>query len=87
MPTFSSSDTTAVMSYAPNGYGLYDMAGNVYEWCLDWYDYHYYDLSIQEPDNPKAPSRGFTGFCAEAAGKALKKICAVPTATEIIPAL
>src|ERR1700722_4048093 len=36
---FFSSDTTAVMSYAPNGYGLYDIVGNVYEWCYDWYGY------------------------------------------------
>ena len=55
---FFSSDTTAVMSYPPNGFGLYDMAGNVYQWCQDWYDYHYYDMSVQEPDNPKGPHQG-----------------------------
>lgn len=55
---FFSSDTTPVMSYPPNGFGIYDMAGNVYQWCQDWYDYHYYDLSVQEPGNPKGPAQG-----------------------------
>lgn len=55
---FFSSDTTAVKTYRPNGYGLYDMAGNIYEWCQDWYDYHYYDLAMQEPYAPKGPAQG-----------------------------
>lgn len=55
---FFSSDTTPVMSYGPNDYGLFDMSGNVYEWCADWYAYNYYDISSQEPDRPQGPPQG-----------------------------
>jgi formylglycine-generating enzyme required for sulfatase activity len=55
---FFSADTTPVMSYPPSKNGLYDMVGNVYEWCEDWYEYSYYEVSALEPDNPKGPKQG-----------------------------
>lgn len=70
---FFSSDTTAVMSYAPNGYGLFDMAGNVYEWCTDWYGYNYYEISIQEPENPQGPLQGVYRVLRGGCWKSLKE--------------
>lgn len=70
---FFSSDTTPVMSYAPNGYGIYDMAGNVYEWCHDWYGYNYYELSVQEPENPTGPLQGVYRVLRGGCWKSLKE--------------
>lgn len=70
---FFSSDTTAVMSYPPNGYGLYDLAGNVYEWCHDWYEYNFYELSNQEPENPKGPLQGVYRVLRGGCWKSLKE--------------
>ena len=47
-------DTSPVTYFAPNGYGLYDMAGNLFEWCWDWYGP--YVSGVQS--DPRGPSAG-----------------------------
>ncbi len=68
---FPTSDTGAdgfkgiapVRQYQPNGYGLYDMTGNVWEWCSDWYRPDTYALRATAGDsvivNPKGPADSF----------------------------
>ena len=45
----------------PNELGIYDMSGNVEEWCYDWYDSDYYDRSPLH--NPQGPSSGTNKVC------------------------
>jgi len=63
--------TAPVKSYPANGYGLYDTAGNVWEWCSDWYRNDYYKkgpvfnpkgpASSNDPDEPGVPKRVMRG--------------------------
>jgi len=70
--------TAPVGSFPPNEYGLHDMAGNVWEWCADWYRPDYYanaprvdprgpedSFDPDEPGVPKRVQRGGSYLCSE----------------------
>ena len=50
--------TAPIGKYKPNAFGLYDMHGNANEWCSDWFDEHYYEVS--PTDDPQGPQSGST---------------------------
>lgn len=53
--------TSPVKSFPANGYGLFDMAGNVWQWTSDWYrdDNHEHNAKLSSCKNPQGPTRSF----------------------------
>lgn len=71
--TNSAGTTHPVGEKKPNAWGLYDMCGNVLEWCADWYDNRYYANSPS--DDPTGPASGDDRVCRGGAWNGSHAVC------------
>ena len=84
----SGGKTHPVSQKKPNELGIYDMTGNVYEWCWDWYDKHYYaSSSTTDPTGPAKAGEVWDGRVFRGGSwrdgaymhRVTLRICVVPT--------
>ena len=67
--------THAVGTKSPNELGIYDMSGNVWEWCQDWYNSSYYGSSPRT--NPQGPNSGSYRVCRGGGWRSSARDCRV----------
>ncbi len=71
----SDGGTHPVLEKAPNELGIYDMSGNVWELCADWYDSDYYNISPQR--NPSGPAKGSIHVARGGSWRNVAKFCRI----------